>query len=230
VLSAFSAARGDATVYAPLRMPKIAIVEDNRVIRGDLERLLEDLPGYRCVCSCGSAEEALRVVPKSEPDIVMMDIHLPNMSGIECTARLKEQLPNLQILMLTVYEDEEKIFRALQAGASGYILKRNGTQEIVGALEELREGGAPMTSAIARKVVASFRSRPAAEPTTTQLSRRETEILDCLTKGLANKEIAEALSISVATVRWHLKQIYEKLHVRSRTEAAMKFVSTQPKG
>ncbi len=225
----FSTAPPAGVVYGELSMPKIAIVEDNRVIRDSLETLVAELPGYRCVCSCGSAEEALRAVPDSAPDIVMMDIHLPNLSGIECTTRLKELFPQLQILMLTVYEDEDKIFRALQAGASGYILKRRGADEIVDALEELRQGGAPMTSAIARKVVASFRSKPATETNSPHLSRRETEILECLTRGLANKEIADELKISVATTRWHLKQIYEKLHVRSRTEAAMKFVGAQPR-
>lgn len=225
----FSAADVNEGVYLGLRMPKIVIVEDNRVIRDGLEKLVNELPGYRCVCACGSAEEALRDVPKHEPDIVMMDIHLPNMSGIQCASHLKARFPNLQILMLTVYEDEDKIFRALQAGASGYILKRKGTDEVVDALEELRQGGAPMTSAIARKVVASFRGEPATEGNPSNLSRRETEILDCLTRGMANKEIADELKITVATTRWHLKQIYEKLHVRSRTEAAMKFVGVQSK-
>jgi DNA-binding NarL/FixJ family response regulator len=224
----FSPARPGGVVYGELRMPRIAIVEDNRVIRESLEKLVNELPGYRCVCACDSAEDALREIPRHTPDIVMMDIHLPNMSGIQCAAGLKERFPELQILMLTVYEDEDKIFRALQAGASGYILKRNGTDEIIEALEELRQGGAPMTSAIARKVVASFRSKPTAAAMP-HLSRRETEILDCLTRGLANKEIADQLNISVATTRWHLKQIYEKLHVRSRTEAAMKFVGAQSK-
>jgi DNA-binding NarL/FixJ family response regulator len=210
-------------------MPKIAIVEDNSVIRDSLQKMVSELPGYSCVCASGSAEEALRQIPRTEPDIVLMDIHLPNLSGIECAARLKAAMPKLQILMLTVYEDEEKIFQALKAGASGYILKRSGLKEIAHALEELRQGGAPMTSAIARKVVESFRQKSEERSPETELSRRETEILDCLSKGYSNKEISDRLSITVDTVRWHLKQIYEKLHVRSRTEAAVKFLGMKGK-
>ena len=208
-------------VYAAPAMTAIGIVEDNPTIRAGLEELVARLKGCRCVGSFGSAEEALRKLPALKPELVLMDIHLPNLSGIECTARLKALLPDVRVLMLTVYEDETKIFQALKAGASGYILKRTGKKEIVEAINELRQGGAPMTSAIARKVVESFRESPPKEET--KLTRRETEILDCLARGFSNKEIAQQLSLSVETVGWHLKQIYEKLHVHCRTEAAMKF-------
>jgi DNA-binding NarL/FixJ family response regulator len=153
----------------------------------------------------------------------MMDIHLPNLSGIECTARLKQQLPGLAVLMITVYEDETRIFQALKAGASGYILKRSHPGEIVQAIAEVLAGGAPMTSSIARKVVESFRDQGTPAAADRGLSRREREVLQALARGLANKEIADELNINIETVRWHLKQIYEKLHVHGRTEAAVKW-------
>jgi DNA-binding NarL/FixJ family response regulator len=208
-------------------MTTIGIVEDNATIRAGLEDLVSGLKGCRCVGAFGSAEEALRKLPALQPELVLMDIHLPNLSGIECTARLRELLPATRVLMLTVYEDEEKIFQALKAGASGYILKRAGKKEIVEAIQELRRGGAPMTSAIARKVVESFRGRTPNEEL--QLTRRENEILDCVARGFSNKEIAGQLSLSVETVGWHLKQVYEKLHVRGRTEAAIKFLAGKEK-
>ena len=206
---------------------RIGIVEDKAVIRAGLEKLVGEMPDCECVGTCDSAEQALQHLPELQPDFVIMDIHLPNLSGIECTARLKELLPKVLILILTVYEDEEKIFSALQAGASGYILKRSGHDEIVEALEELRRGGAPMTSAIARRVVDSFSARPANAPEESGLSRRELEILNCLSRGDSNKEIANKLSLAPDTVRWHLQRIYEKLHVHGRTEAAIKFLGTQ---
>ncbi len=207
-------------------MNRIAIVEDNHTVRASLAELAESIPGCECAGTFASGEEAIRLIPKLAPDLVMMDIHLPNLSGIECTAKLKELLPELRVLILTVYEDGEKIFNALKAGASGYILKRSRPQDIIDAIREILAGGAPMTPEIALKVVESFR-KPAAEPTASGvggLSRRETEVLQTLSKGLSNKEIADALSVNVETVRWHLKQIYEKLHVHCRTEAALKFL------
>lgn len=208
-------------------MTSIAIVEDNPTIRAGLEELVTGLKGCRCVGAFGSAEDALRKLPTLKPELVLMDINLPNLSGIECTARLRDLLPDARMLMLTVYEDEERIFQALKAGASGYILKRAGKQEIIEAINELRAGGAPMTSAVARKVVDSFCERRPNEEL--QLTRRETEILDCLARGLSNKEIAGQLSLSVETVGWHLKQVYEKLHVHGRTEAAVKFLGSKEK-
>lgn len=203
---------------------RIVVVEDNHVVRSSLEELVNSIPGCECTASCATGEEAMKAIPRLKPDLVMMDIHLPNLSGIECTARLKDQMPALAILILTVYEDETKIFQALQAGATGYILKRSNPREIVQAIEEVLAGGAPMTSSIARKVVESFQKPRTTHSPEDALSRRETEVLQALSKGLSNKEIAELLSINVETVRWHLKQIYDKLHVHGRTEAALKYL------
>jgi DNA-binding NarL/FixJ family response regulator len=204
-------------------MISVAIVEDNAGTRHSLEWLLSEAPGFRCVCACGSGEEALNSIPRSKPEVVLMDIHLPNLSGIECTARLKQLLPALQVIMITMYTDTEKVFSALRAGASGYLLKRSPPEKILEAIKEVSQGGAPMTSEIARKVVEAFNHPPPPDGGEGGLTRREQQILELLCQGFANKEIAESLSISFETVRWHNRQIYHKLHVRSRTEAAMKF-------
>lgn len=205
-------------------MTKVAIVEDNATLRQYLATLIGGTPGYMCVCACASAEEALTDIPASRPDVVLMDIHLPGESGIACTARLREKMPALQVIMLTVYKDMKTIFQALKAGACGYVLKRADENEILDAIAEVRAGGAPMTSEIARMVVRSFMEPPVAPRSETQqLSAREMEILALLSEGLSNKEIGAQLRISFATVRTHLMHIYEKLHVRCRTEAAAKF-------
>ncbi|MBN2163135.1 MAG: response regulator transcription factor [Pontiellaceae bacterium] len=200
----------------------IAIVEDNRGFREKLESFLNGSMGFRCVCTCGTAEEALEMIPKMRPDVVLMDLHLPNMSGEECTRQLKALCPNVQILILTVYEDNDRIFGSLKSGASGYLLKRADPAEILQAIREVNDGGAPMSSQIARRVVQSFRE-PEAEKIES-LSQRELEILQALSKGYTSKEISTHLSISVSTVNTHLRHIYEKLHVRSRTEAILKFL------
>jgi DNA-binding NarL/FixJ family response regulator len=206
-------------------MTKIAIVEDNATLRQYLAALVGATPGYTCVCACASAEEALTEIPANRPDVVLMDIHLPGESGIACTARLREKMPRLQVIMLTVYKDIKTIFQALRAGACGYVLKRADEKEILAAIAEVRAGGAPMTSEIARMVVRSF-MEPSAVPLseTEQLSAREMEILALLAEGLSNKEIGARLHISFATVRTHLMHIYDKLHVRCRTEAAAKYL------
>ncbi len=204
-------------------MIPVAIVEDNAGTRHSLELLLSEAPGFRCVCACGSGEEALRLIPQSKPAVVLMDIHLPNLSGIECTAKLKQLLPMLQVIMITMYADTDKVFSALRAGASGYLLKRSAPEKILEAIKDVSQGGAPMTSEIARKVVEAFNEPPPADGGEDGLTRREQEILELLCRGFANKEIAENLSISFETVRWHNRQIYHKLHVRSRSEAAAKF-------
>lgn len=206
---------------------KVAIVEDNNIVRECMEELINSIAGCECIGTFPSAEEAIRMVPRLAPDLVMMDIHLPNLSGIECAAKLKQSLPDLAILMLTVYEDEEKIFEAFKAGASGYILKRSSPREVVRAIEEMLGGGIPMTSTIARKVVESFRQTVSKRDDEPALSRRETEVLQALSKGSSNKEIADSLSVTIETVRWHLKQIYEKLHVHGRTQAALKYMGMQ---
>jgi DNA-binding NarL/FixJ family response regulator len=165
------------------------------------------------------------VLPKAAPNVILMDINLPVKSGIECTASIKELLPSVQVVMITVYDDSEKVFNALRAGASGYILKRAAPDRILQAIREVHAGGVPMSSEIARKVLGTFRE-PAPTPAAGEnLSRREQEVLESLSQGCSNKEIADKLSISIETVTWHLRHIYSKLHVRSRTQAALVFLS-----
>jgi DNA-binding NarL/FixJ family response regulator len=203
---------------------KIGIVEDNRDLRETLQQMVEDAPGLRFVCAFSNAEDAIRSLPKHAPDVVLMDIHLPFRSGIECTRRIKDLCPGLQVLILTVYEDSESIFDALKAGASGYLLKRSSPAEILAAIADVRLGGAPMSSQIARQVVASFQQvTPSLEPEGEPLSERETEVLGYITKGYSGKEIAEKMHVSINTVKTHLKHIYQKLHVRSRTEILLRF-------
>jgi len=208
-------------------MTRIAIVEDNRVIGESLVEFVKTDAECECVCVCATAEQALKEIPKRQVDIVLMDIQLPDISGIECTVRLKQLLPAVQIIMVTVYEDTERIFKALRAGACGYLLKRCTPEELVSAIREVQQGGAPMSREIARKVIVSFQ-----EPVTTAaevegLSPREREILELLAAGFPNKQIAARLGLTDGTVRWHLRHVYNKLHVRSRTEAALKFLATK---
>ena len=199
----------------------VAIVEDNSQIRRSLQEWVDSAPEYRCVCACVDAETALKEIPKFKPDVVLMDIHLPGDSGIACTARLKSILPSLQVIVVTVYRDRDLLFQALKAGACGYLLKRSSPEELLRAIAEVRTGGAPMTGEIARMVVETFQKPALEEPTHSELSGRETEILALVAKGRTNKEIGPALNISYDTVRAHLRRIYEKLHVRCRTEAVM---------
>lgn len=205
-------------------MTTVAVVEDNNDFRATLAGYLDAAPGYRCVCACSTSEEALQKIPRVMPDVVLMDIHLPNMSGLDCTRLLKDLCPSVQILILTVYEDNERIFGALKAGAGGYLLKRADPADILHAIQEVKQGGAPMSSQIARRVVQSFREEPREPQKVESLSQREEVILQHLSSGYSTKEIAERLSVSVNTVRTHLQHIYDKLHVRSRTEAVIKFL------
>jgi DNA-binding NarL/FixJ family response regulator len=207
-------------------MTKVAIIEDNNTMRKMLVELINSEPEYRCVCACSSSSEALVEVPKHQPDVALMDIHLPDESGIACTARLTEKMPELQVIMVTVYKDTDLIFQALKAGACGYILKRFRPEEIIQAIAEVRAGGAPMTPEIARMVVRSFwvpSSAASAVPDANGLTTREAGILILLAEGLSNKEIAQKAKISPGTVRIHLEHIFKKLHVRCRTEAAAKY-------
>ncbi len=211
----------------PKSTTRIGIVEDNAALRKTLAALIDATPGLRCVCASGSAEEALVDIPKHHPDVVLMDIHLPGESGIACTARLTAQMEKLQVIMLTVYKDTKLIFQALKAGACGYVLKRSKPEEILDAISEVRKGGAPMTGEIARLVVRSFKAEEDAHRKTSDaegLSARESEILARLSEGLSNKEIGSRLNISAATVRSHLMNIFKKLHVHCRTEAAAKYL------
>ena len=201
-------------------MTTIAIVEDDRTLRETLVELIDGTPSLRCVCACSSSKEALALVPKHLPDVVLMDIHLPGESGIVCTAKLTAQMPKLQVIILTIYKDIKLIFQALRAGASGYLLKRCPQEEILQAIADVRAGGAPMTGEIARMVVRSFKQAQVNSVATEDLSAREMEILILLAEGLSNKEIAARLGVSTGTVRTHVEHILHKLHVRCRGEAA----------
>jgi DNA-binding NarL/FixJ family response regulator len=211
---------------APLKTPlKIALVEDQPKARDNWCRLINSFPDLSCVCVCKSGEEALRVIPEVPPDVVLMDIFLPRMSGIECTAQLKAILPQTQIVILTAMDDEELIFMALEAGADGYLLKRTKPADLRAALLEVLAGGAPMSSEIARRVITSFRSNAKSRAESLHLSTREEQILLLLSKGCSNKMIAEKLELSVVTVCHHLKHVFEKMHVSSRTEAAIRYLN-----
>jgi len=202
----------------------VSIVEDQEQLRNTLSRVINRADGFECVSTYGSAEEALEDLPKKMPNVVLMDINLPGINGVECARKLKQAVPGIQIMMLTVYEDTDNIFNALAAGASGYLLKRTSTPELLESIREVQRGGSPMTAHIARMVVSSFR-KPAATPDGTEdLSPREREVLDCLSQGFLYKEIAEKLGISYETVHTYVRRIYEKLQVRTRTEAVAKFL------
>ena len=208
-------------------MIKVGIVEDNRTLREGFETLFNRTPGFQCVCTCATVAEALKKIPKAMPDVVLMDIQLPDATGVECTAKIKEMLPAVHIVIVTVYDDSERIFQALRAGACGYLLKRSQPENIIQAVQEAHEGGVPMTPEIARKVIGQFRQQTATVAEVEGLTDREREVLELVMHGLGNKAIAERLGVTVAAVKWHLQHIYEKLHVHSRTEAALKFKQTQ---
>ena len=202
----------------------VSIVEDNDQLRGTLARVISRAEGFRCISNYGSAEAALAALPKDAPEVVLMDINLPGMNGVECVRQLKTLAPKIQVVMLTVYEDTDNIFNALAAGASGYLLKRTKSAELLEAIREVIRGGSPMTTHIARLVTQSFQRTAATAQPTEVLSQREQEVLDCLSKGFLYKEIAEKLGISYETVHTYIRRIYEKLQVRTRTEAVAKFL------
>ncbi len=202
----------------------VSIVEDNRGTRESLKELLGRAQGLRCLGAYGSGEEALRKIPEESPDVVLMDINLPGMRGIECVARLKARAPKTQVLMLTTYDESDLIFESLRAGAHGYLLKNTTPAELVQAVEQVHSGGAPMSMYIARKVVNHFQQIRKPSSDMEKLTKREHEILGLLAKGYLYKEIADQLGISISTVRAHLHTVYEKLHVQSRTEAVVKFL------
>ncbi|HXI69919.1 MAG TPA: response regulator transcription factor [Verrucomicrobiae bacterium] len=204
-------------------MTKVAIVEDSQSTRASLEAVVNLSPDYRCVCACASAEEALRELPKHQPEIVLMDIHMPGMTGVKCVPLLKHLLPQVRVIMITVYRNPDLIFGALRAGACGYLLKRSSPEQVLSAIREAQEGGAPMTGEIARQVIAYFQSQTLVADEVEKLTSREREVLEFLAKGYSNKEIAARLSVSVPAIRWHLTHIYQKLHVQSRTQAVSKF-------
>jgi DNA-binding NarL/FixJ family response regulator len=202
----------------------VSIVEDNEQLRTTLARVIGRAEGFRCVSHYGDAESALEGLPKDRPEVVLMDINLPGMNGVECVSRLKQVLPSTQVVMLTVYEDTDNIFNALTSGAAGYLLKRTKSAELLEAIREVNRGGSPMTTHIARKVTQSFQKAGPSSRPTENLSEREQEVLDCLSQGFLYKEIAEKLGISYETVHTYIRRIYEKLQVRTRTEAVAKFL------
>jgi len=206
---------------------RVSIVEDSRGTRESLTELLDRAPTIRCVGAHPSGEEALQQIPAEAPDVVLMDINLPQMNGIECVAQLKKQQPGLQVLMLTTYEEGDLIFDSLRKGASGYLLKNMPPAELVQAIEQVHAGGAPMSMQIARKVVSHFQQIKKPQSDMDQLTKREHEILALLAKGFLYKEIADQLGVALSTVRAHLHTVYEKLHVQSRTEAVVKFLGRE---
>lgn len=206
---------------------KVALVEDKPKVRESWTRLINSFSDFTCVCSCTTGEEAVRIIPTVAPDVILMDIFLPRMSGIECTVRLKELLPQTQIVILTAMDDQELVFMALEAGADGYLLKRTKPADLRAALLDVLRGGAPMTSQIARRVIESFRRKAKTRDETAKLSVREEQILVLLSQGYSNKLIADKLEISVDTVCSHLKHVFEKLHVSSRTEAVVRYMESK---
>ena len=204
----------------------ISIVEDNDKLRGTLAKVIGRADGFRFATDYANAEDAVADLPKVRPDVVLMDINLPGMNGVECVRKLKILLPQTQVMMLTVYEDTENIFNALAAGANGYMLKRTPTKDLIEAIREMQRGGSPMTTHIARLVVQSFQKTkaPSSGGDLSDLSEREQQVLDLLAQGLIYKEIAEKLNIGYETVHTYIRRIYEKLQVRTRTEAVAKFL------
>lgn len=217
---------GDDAEKSPTRVINVCVVEDDNVVREHLVHVLARHPGFNCVSSHRSAESALEEIPWRKPDVVLMDINLPKMSGIDCVRQLKGMLPGTQYIMLTVYEDADVIFKSLLVGAVGYLLKgRAGTgAQVLEAVRDAARGGSPLNSLIARKIVQHFHHQPMRGDTQHPISAREREVLELLSKGLPYKEIADMLGVNIETVRKHCHNIYEKLQVGSRTEAVVKFL------
>lgn len=213
--------RPTSPVDQPLR---VALVDDKAGFRASWSALIQSFPEFKCVCVCSSGAEALAQLPEARPEVVLMDILMPLMSGIECTARLRPLLPKVRIVMLTEVDDDEMVFLALEAGADGYLLKRIKPGDLRMGLKEVVSGGAPMSSGIARRVVEFFRRHPRSRPDDLHLTPREEEVLLLLSQGYSNKEIADRLKMGIETVRSHLKNVYEKMHVRSRAAAVARYV------
>jgi DNA-binding NarL/FixJ family response regulator len=207
----------------PLR--RVAIVEDDNGLRQQLERILKTAERATCVGSYSSAEEALEKIQAARPDVVLMDINLPGMSGIECVARLRKDLPDAHVIMLTIYEDSDRIFKALEAGADGYLVKSSPADALLHAIDDVYMGGSPMSGQIARKVVRQFRQAEPLASEADKLAPRERQVLDHLASGFIYKEIADKMGISIETVKYYVKSIFKKMHVRSRTEAVVKLLN-----
>jgi len=206
---------------------KVAIVEDHPLVRETLAALIDATPNLVCVAAYTSAEEALASLGGRDPGVVLMDINLPGMSGIDCVELLRQSLPDSQIIMLTIEEDTEQVFESLKAGAMGYLVKHASAEEILEAIVEVNRGGAPMSSTIARKVVTAFRQPCSGDDSLLSLSAREQEVLAFLARGDRSKEIAERLGIGIGTVNTYVRNIYEKLQVRSRAEAVARFLARE---
>jgi DNA-binding NarL/FixJ family response regulator len=204
------------------KQKRVAIVEDDKGLRQQLTQILNEAPHIRLVGVYGSAEEALEGIKETAPDVVLMDIRLPGMSGIECVAKVKDMMPDVQILIVTVYEDSERIFRALRSGASGYLVKSGPPEALLEAIEDVSQGGSPMSTHIARKVVQHFHLIGPAEESGERLSPREQEVLELLAAGYIYKEIGDKLDIATETVRTYVKHICQKMHVKNRVEAVAK--------
>lgn len=202
---------------------KVSIVEDDPKAREILVDWINRAEGFQCVSHHGSGEDAVAHLPQARPEVILMDINLPGMNGPECVRQLKPQLSEAQFVMLTVYEDSDHIFQALQAGAAGYLLKQTPRAGLIAALREVHQGGSPMTANIARQVVRAFHRPVSPQPALPELSARETEVLQLLARGFLYKEIADNLNVAVPTVNTYIRRIYEKLQVRSRTEAVARF-------
>ena len=208
---------------------KVSIVDDDEGIRASLATLIRRAPSLRLLSDYPDAESALKEIPRRIPDVVLMDINLPGMNGVECVRQLKAVVPDVQFLMLTVYEDSDSLFNSLQAGASGYLLKRTASARLLEAIRDVSAGGSPMTPQLARRVVQYFSKPAAGESGVSRLTPGEKEFLDKLAKGYAYKEIADQMKISIDTVRSYVRAVYEKLHVHSRTEAVVKYLQVEPR-
>ncbi len=203
---------------------RVMVVEDQEDVREGLRMLISGSDGYRCVAACRTAEEALDFIRNVAPDVILMDINLPGMKGTECVVHVKNMLPDVQVMMLTVFENNDEIFRSLEAGATGYLLKKTPPAKLLEAIHDLHHGGSPMSSEIARKVVQAFNHSSGPRFADANLTAREEEILIYLSRGYLYKEIAAALFISIETVRSHIHKIYQKLHVRTRSELLLKYL------
>ena len=212
-----------------MKQIQVSVVEDSESLRSGLATLLDDAPDLHCRSTCADAEEALQRLPADAPDIVLMDIRLPGMSGIECVTRLVALMPKVRILMLTAYEDSEDIFQSLAAGAHGYQVKSTVPEQLLDAIREVAAGGSPISGSVARKMVAFFRAQPAVPGGVAALAPREREVLKLLADGCPYKEIAAAMQVSLGTVRTYIERIYEKLHVHNRTDAVVQFLGQRPR-
>jgi len=208
----------------------VCVVEDDPELRESISSFIEGSPGFTCLGAFRTGEEALKAIPALAPAVVLMDINLPGISGIQCVKRLKEKMPNLQTLMLTVYENSDRIFEALTAGACGYLLKSTPPEKLLEAIQDMQNGGSPMSSHIARKVVLAFHPTTRTSPVIQQLAPREQEVLDLLSKGCPYKQIAAEMGVGIGTVQTYIRRIYEKLHVNCRTDAVVKYLDATASG